>query len=220
MSALAEPGPADGEGGSSAEQGQKRASGAPANPELAALEAQYMELGSDAERHNDLNAAVDAYTKVTKINGQNVQALLQLATIFRCQARFTDAVECLGRIIEIDGPSGEVHGAIGHCYLTLSQTAEGVPAVLKHLGKCYSAYHEAAARCNNDPNLWYGIGLLYDKYGTLMPPSETQRECFAAAEEALRSVLHAAPQFEKRSEVLYRYAASHAPPGPSGPRPR
>ena len=55
-----------------------------------------------------------------------------------------------------------------------------------------------------DPTLWYGMGLLYERYGTLMKAGANQRECYAAAEEALRSVLQMAPQFEKQSEIVYR----------------
>jgi hypothetical protein len=76
------------------------------------------------------------------------------------------------------------------------------------LRKCYDAYHEASLHLGalNDPNLWYGIGLLYERYANLMLPGVGQSECFSAAEESLRSVLQAAPEFEKRSEILYRYA--------------
>ena len=142
-----------------------------------------------------------------QFNSKNVHAMLQLASISRMQERFEKAVEYLHAILEIDGASGEVHGAIGHCYLTLSQRAEGVPAILDCLKKCYDAYREASLHLGafNDPNLWYGVGLLYERYGALMQSgTPLQRECYQAAEEALQSVLRAAPDFEKRAEILYR----------------
>ena len=164
------------------------------------------QVASLAEGVNELTKAADAYQHVLQHNERNVHALLQLASISRMQERFADAVRYLDSVIKIDGSSGEVHGAIGHCYLTLSQRAESVPAILDCLRHCYDAYHEASLHLGavHDPNLWYGIGLLYERYGALIPSGSIQRECYQAAEEALRSVLNAAPHFEKRTEILYR----------------
>ena len=171
-----------------------------------ANEAAWLQVASLAEQVNDLPKAANAYWHVIQQNEKNVHALLQLASISRMQEHFGDAVEHLNRIIAIDGPSGEVLGAIGHCYLTLSQRAESSPFILDCLGKCFDAYDEASTHlgANHDPNLWYGIGLLYERYGALMQPGKEQCECFSAAEEALRTVMHAAPHFEKRAEILYR----------------
>ena len=50
------------------------------------------------------------------------------------------------------------------------------------LQKAYSAYQQALYLLPNpkeDPKLWYGIGILYDRYGSL-----------DHAEEAFASVLH------------------------------
>lgn len=44
-----------------------------------------------------------------------------------------------------------------------------------------------------DPNLWYGIGLLYDRYGSL-----------EHADEALDAVLKMDPNFPKAREVRFR----------------
>ena len=171
-----------------------------------ANEVAWLQVAALAEEVNDLQKAADAYEHVLRHNDRNVHALLQLASISRLQERFSDAVNYLNTVLKIDGSSGEVHGAIGHCYLTLSQRAEGVPAILECLCLCYDAYHEASLHlgASHDPNLWYGIGLLYERYGALIPSGATQRECYQAAEEALRSVLHAAPHFEKKAEILYR----------------
>ena len=171
-----------------------------------ANETAWLQVATLAEQVNDLNKAADAYEHVLQQNDCNVHALLQLASISRMEERFEDAISYLNRIIAIDGPSGEVRGAIGHCYLTLSQRSESSTFIIDCLGKCYEAYHEASVHLGaySDPNLWYGIGLLYERYGALMQPGGVQRECYQAAEEALRSVLHAVPHFEKHSEILYR----------------
>jgi|MDTA01.3.fsa_nt_gb glucose repression mediator protein len=173
-----------------------------------ANEAAWLQVAALAEEVNDPQKASDAYEHVLKHNDRNVHALLQLASISRLQERFSDAVNYLQKVLEIDGSSGEVHGAIGHCYLTLSQRAVGVPAILDCLRNCYDAYYEASLHLGafHDPNLWYGIGLLYERYGALMPAGPMQSQCYQAASEALRSVLQAAPHFEKRAEILYRCA--------------
>ena len=194
--------------GSSQHGGSRGTSQEDADRLAKANEVTWLQVASLAEQVNDLPKAADAYQHVLMQNGRNVHALLQLASISRMQERFDEAVEYLNRIIAIDGPSGEVHGAIGHCFLTLSQRAEGVPAVLDCLRKCYDAYYDASLHLGafNDPNLWYGIGLLYERYSTLLQHGPQHREACMAAEEALRSVIQAAPHFEKRAEVLYRCA--------------
>jgi tetratricopeptide (TPR) repeat protein len=44
-----------------------------------------------------------------------------------------------------------------------------------------------------DPNLWYGIGILYDRYGS-----------FEHAEEAFTAVLKMDSKFEKSNEIYFR----------------
>ena len=44
-----------------------------------------------------------------------------------------------------------------------------------------------------DPKLWYGIGILYDRYGSL-----------EHAEEAFAGVIKISPEFEKANEIYFR----------------
>lgn len=44
-----------------------------------------------------------------------------------------------------------------------------------------------------EPKLWYGIGILYDRYGSL-----------DHAEEAFSQVMRMAPDFEKANEIYFR----------------
>ena len=67
-------------------------------------------------------------------------------------------------------PSSHTCRVLGHCYLMQDD-----------LQKAYSAYQQALYLLPNpkeDPKLWYGIGILYDRYGSL-----------DHAEEAFASVL-------------------------------
>lgn len=47
--------------------------------------------------------------------------------------------------------------------------------------------------CSQEPKLWYGIGILYDRYGSL-----------DHAEEAFSQVMRMAPDFEKANEIYFR----------------
>jgi lipoprotein NlpI len=44
-----------------------------------------------------------------------------------------------------------------------------------------------------EPKLWYGIGILYDRYGSL-----------EHAEEAFSQVMRMQPDFEKSNEIYFR----------------
>jgi len=79
-------------------------------------------------------------------------------------------VEYFQSVLKLQEDNGEVWSALGHCYLMQDD-----------LQKAYSAYQQALYLLPNpkeDPKLWYGIGILYDRYGSL-----------DHAEEAFASVL-------------------------------
>lgn len=82
--------------------------------------------------------------------------------------------------------------------------------MIDDLQKAYSAYQQALYHLPNpkvffflkkkyfnlfckDPNLWYGIGILYDRYGSL-----------EHAEEAFTAVLKMDSKFEKSNEIYFR----------------
>jgi general transcriptional corepressor CYC8 len=49
------------------------------------------------------------------------------------------------------------------------------------------------ANTSQEPKLWYGIGILYDRYGSL-----------EHAEEAFSQVMRMEPHFEKANEIYFR----------------
>jgi len=71
--------------------------------------------------------------------------------------------------------------------------------MMDDLQKAYAAYHRALynAKLQNkqkqDPSLWYGIGILYERYGS-----------HENAEEAFTSVLKMDSQFDKSNEIYFR----------------
>ncbi|KAF2196202.1 TPR-like protein, partial [Delitschia confertaspora ATCC 74209] len=72
----------------------------------------------------------------------------------------------------------------GHCYLMMDD-----------LQQAYSAYQQALYHLTDpkEPKLWYGIGILYDRYGSL-----------EHAEEAFSQVMRMEPNFEKANEIYFR----------------
>ena len=53
--------------------------------------------------------------------------------------------------------------------------------------------HEFDLIILQEPKLWYGIGILYDRYGSL-----------EHAEEAFSQVMSMQPDFEKANEIYFR----------------
>eukprot|EP00301_Raphidiophrys_heterophryoidea_P022185 c6404_g1_i1.p1 GENE.c6404_g1_i1~~c6404_g1_i1.p1 ORF type:complete len:514 (+),score=102.65 c6404_g1_i1:41-1543(+) len=147
-------------------------------------EATWLQLGNLAEKQGDLDKAVYSFNKALFFNPVNVKALIQLASICRKREQFPKAIEYLQMILTLDPKNGEVWGALGHCNLMLDD-----------LKKAYEAYQEALLHLPNprDPSLWYGIGLLYDRYG-----------CLDQAEAAFTGVLKMDPGFEKREDIYFQ----------------
>lgn len=87
-------------------------------------------------------------------------------------------------MLNIVPENGEIWGAMGHCYLMMDE-----------LQNAYMAYQQALYHLPNpkEPKLWYGIGILYDRYGSL-----------EHAEEAFASVVRMDPNYEKSNEIYFR----------------
>ena len=67
--------------------------------------------------------------------------------------------------------------------------------MLDDLQRAYAAYQRALFYLENPnvPKLWHGIGILYDRYGSL-----------EYAEEAFVRVLDLDPNFDKANEIYFR----------------
>ena len=128
-------------------------------------------------------------------------------------------MEFFQRSLTLDGTNGEIWGALGHCYLMLDELQKAYAAyqqALYHLPNpkvaslflslrfsspfvvgllsCPTFSHLSFVElCLQDPKLWYGIGILYDRYGS-----------FEHAEEAFTAVLKMDPKFEKSNEIYFR----------------
>ena len=77
------------------------------------------------------------------------------------------------RALNADPNNTETWGSLGYCYLMTDD-----------LEKAYAAYQRALYHLPSlkDPNLWYGIGILYDRYGSY----EHAEEAFSAVLKMVR----------------------------------
>lgn len=126
-----------------------------------------------ALRHNPYS--ISALNKITAMNTKRAKEQPQLVE---------RTIEYFKRMIAVQENNGEIWANLGHAYLEID-----------NLQEAYQAYQQALYHLNNpkDPKLWYGIGILYDRYGSL-----------DHAEEAFSAAMKMDPQFEKSSEIYFR----------------
>jgi len=144
----------------------------------------WLALGQLSEQMGELDGATQSYERAMNFNQWSVPAMLAISCILRSKDQFTAAVEYLRQIIKIEPGNGEVWSSLGHCYLMMDD-----------LQQAYSAYQQALYHLPDpkEPKLWYGIGILYDRYGSL-----------EHAEEAFSQVMRMEPGFEKANEIYFR----------------
>ncbi|KAI8363848.1 hypothetical protein EDC96DRAFT_558830 [Choanephora cucurbitarum] len=132
----------------------------------------------------DWEKAMHAYQSALRHNPYSIPALSHMASLCRGREQFDKAIEYFRHIIALQENNGEVWGALGHCYL-----------MMDNLQEAYQAYQQALYHLQSpkDPKLWYGIGILYDRYGSI-----------EHAEEAFSAVMKMDPQFEKANEIYFR----------------
>ncbi|KAL4793242.1 hypothetical protein BDV19DRAFT_366874 [Aspergillus venezuelensis] len=152
---------------------------------IAALNEQvWLQIGNLTEIMGDLDGAMNAYEQALRHNQWSIPAMNAISCILRARDQFPKAIEYLQNILKLDPTSGETWGSMGHCHLMLDSLQEA-----------YTSYQQALyhLRDPKEPKLWYGIGILYDRYGSL-----------DHAEEAFSQVMRMAPDFEKANEIYFR----------------
>jgi tetratricopeptide (TPR) repeat protein len=150
----------------------------------AANERAWLALAEIASLQGDNERAVISYKKVVQHNPTNMTGLLELGVLHKTAERYAKASECFLRMLKIENSHGVAWAHLGYCYMMMSD-----------LQNAYSSYQHALYHLPNpkDPSLWYSIGLLYDRYGSL-----------EHADEALEAVLKMDPNFAKAREVKFR----------------
>ncbi|CAN8063290.1 unnamed protein product [Agarophyton chilense] len=149
----------------------------------AAKEAVWFRIGVLQSNMRDRERALNAFERVLAVNPNNVPAMTQAGAVLAKKECYHEAIGYLQRAITADDSCGETWAVLAHCYV-----------MTEDLQKAYQAYQSALSNMPNPrcPNLWYGIGLLYDRYGSL-----------DNALEAFLAVLSISPDFERVDEVCF-----------------
>ncbi|KAI8992668.1 hypothetical protein BDB01DRAFT_779233 [Pilobolus umbonatus] len=144
----------------------------------------WLTLGNLAEMMADWERAINSYEAALRHNPYSINALSHIASLWKGREQFPKAIDYYKRILSVQDNNGEIWSALGHCYL-----------MMDNLQDAYQAYQQALYHLPNpkDPNLWYGIGILYDRYGSI-----------DHAEEAFSAVMKMDPNFEKSNEIYFR----------------
>ena len=144
----------------------------------------WLSIASLAEALGDMDRMAMAYDATLQFNPASTTALTALANLYRSRDMFQKAAELYERALAINPELSDVWTTLGHCYLMLDD-----------LQRAYNAYQQALYHLSdpNVPKLWHGIGILYDRYGSL-----------DYAEEAFAKVLELDPHFEKANEIYFR----------------
>jgi glucose repression mediator protein len=117
-----------------------------------------------------------------------------------------ETMEMFGAVLVSTVQFNSLHTSLrklGHCYLMMDDLQQAYSAyqqALYHLRdpkvSCFNQPYLRFAIADKqiqEPKLWYGIGILYDRYGSL-----------EHAEEAFSQVMRMQPDFEKANEIYFR----------------
>lgn len=156
--------------------------GAPAGTDSNQLNFQYS--GMPGGQPNGAPGALPGAPKAGDPNSMDIGALNRMAEYYATNSDYPRAIEYFEKMTNICRENGHAWTALGHCYL-----------LKEDLHKSFQAYQNALYYLENimDPQLWYGIGILYEKF-----------ESYEHAISSLMAVLKMSPNFYQKSEVLSR----------------
>jgi glucose repression mediator protein len=169
-------------------------------------EAVWMQIGSVSELMRVPDEAMNAYERALSANPNSTPALNAIGMLLKGREAFDKALDYFRAITAIDQNNGEAWGNLGRLLLLSTVSSFGRFCLLtcatghcylmtESLQKAYDAYQQALVNLRDpkDPMLWYGIGILYDRYGS-----------YDYAEEAFSQVMQIEPNFEKANEIYFR----------------
>ena len=111
-------------------------------------------LGGTFSRPVGSSPAPESITPHETEGPMMLSQLNSVAEFLAAKGDFTNAITYYEKILVIDPENGAAWTAVGHCYL-----------LTDNLQKAFNAYQKALYSLSDvrDPQLWYGIGLLYEK---------------------------------------------------------
>lgn len=149
----------------------------------------WLRIGSLHESVNNSDRALAAYDACLTHNQSNVEALIKMGLLYMRKESIPPAINYLFTAVSIDPENGAAWGALAYSYVMADD-----------YDKAYYAYYNTLHKLTDhrDPNLWFGIGILYDRLGML-----------ESALTAFNAVIELDPAFDRLDEVLYAMGLIH-----------
>ncbi|ORY24425.1 TPR-like protein [Neocallimastix californiae] len=159
----------------------------------------WMKFGKVAEHLQEPDQAIKSYEFALRHNPYSIEAKKRLGDLYLSKNKADEAINYYNQILQQEKNSnskGEIWGMLGHCYL-----------IKDDLKQAYNSYQKAlySLKNPNDPQLWYGIGKMYDRYGS-----------YEHAKNAFLSVLDYDPSFDKANEIYFRLGIIYKEQGDFG----
>lgn len=141
-------------------------------------------VGSLAESMNEMEKALTFFESALRYSPNNYRILIKIANIYCRKELFHKAAELYEKYLYFFPDNSDAWCSLGYCCLLLDD-----------FQRAYATYQKALYHLENTniPKLWHGIGILYDRYGSI-----------EYAEEAFLKVLELDSNFEKHNEVVFR----------------
>lgn len=151
----------------------------------AANEEAWLSLGRIAEMMGDDENTMIAYEKVLSHNRLNATALFAIGCCYEKVEDYTKAADCFRGLVSLNEQNSDAWGHLGYCCLMMNDLTSA------HTAYQYAMYNNPMSQ--KDPNMWYGIGQLYERLGSL-----------EHAQESFEAVLRFEPNFNMALEVKFR----------------
>lgn len=126
-----------------------------------------------------------AYEKVLSHNRLNATALFAIGCCYEKVEDYTKAADCFRGLVSLNEQNSDAWGHLGYCCLMMNDLTSA------HTAYQYAMYNNPMSQ--KDPNMWYGIGQLYERLGSL-----------EHAQESFEAVLRFEPNFNMALEVKFR----------------
>jgi tetratricopeptide (TPR) repeat protein len=107
----------------------------------------------------DSNQVIEEFKQNDKESALSFDELKRKAEDLAKANDFCEALKYYEQLARMDPKNGHIWNSLGHCYL-----------LVEKLPEAFNAYQEALYNLPDvkDPQLWYGIGLLYEKVLSLL----------------------------------------------------
>ncbi|GAB9466903.1 hypothetical protein Gpo141_00004267 [Globisporangium polare] len=151
----------------------------------AANEEAWLSLGRIADMMGDDQNTMIAYEKVLSHNRMNATALSAIGCVYEKMEDYTKAADCFRGLVSLNEQNSDAWGHLGYCCLMMNDLTSA------HTAYQYAMYNNPTSQ--KDPNMWYGIGQLYERLGSL-----------EHAQESFEAVLRFEPNFNMALEVKFR----------------